>query len=171
EGLPQKAAMHLEEPPGHDVVEDGHAPEEGNVLEGSGEAERGDVGRPETGPVTPLEKDASLVGMVEAAEHVEERRLPRSIRPDDGQDLAWPNVEAHPGERVDGAEANTDAVDLEKGRFTGSAVRLGRRGASGTRRSQRYGIGLRAHAVAPPTNTSASRIRTSARTMPVRPSS
>src|SRR6185312_8771417 len=38
ERLPQEIAAHAQEPPGHDVVERGHAAEEGDVLEGAGDA-------------------------------------------------------------------------------------------------------------------------------------
>src|SRR5262249_61656892 len=111
-------------------------------------------------------------GMVEAAHDIEERRLARPVRPDDREDLARVHIEAHLSERVYGAEADADVIDLEEGCLAGLAVRRSRRrlgrGAMGP---QRLGAQPRAHAVAPPEYTSASRIRTSARTVPLRPSS
>src|SRR5207244_366256 len=88
ERLQQEAPFHLEEPPRHEVVEHAHTLEESDVLEGAGDAERGDVGRLEVRPVLAVENDPSLVRMVEATDRVEQRGLAGAVGTDDGQDLA-----------------------------------------------------------------------------------
>jgi hypothetical protein len=45
--LPEEAAAHLQRPAGHDVVERGHALEQGDVLEGAGDALACGEGRPQ----------------------------------------------------------------------------------------------------------------------------
>src|SRR6266566_4906768 len=62
ERLQQEASPRFEEPPRHEVVEHAHALEQGHVLEGSGDAEDGDVGRAEVRPVLAVEDDSSRVG-------------------------------------------------------------------------------------------------------------
>ncbi len=154
ERLQQEAAPHLEQPPGHDVVEHAHALEERHVLEGARDAERGHVVGPELRPVAALEEDLALVRVVEAADHVEQGGLARAVGPDDGHDLAAADLEAHPLEGLHRPEAHADPVDLEE------------------RRGRRAGRRLHPAAPAPALEKiSASLIRTAARTVPVRPSS
>jgi hypothetical protein len=156
ERLPQEAAVHLEQPPGHDVVEHAHALEEGHVLERAGDAERRHVVGPQVRSVASLEADLARGGVIEAADHVEQRGLARSVGADDRHDLSAPDLEAHPIESLDGAEPHADLVHLQQ------------RGGGRDRRRTR---GL-PHAGAPVTaNVSASPRRTAARTVAVRPSS
>src|SRR6185369_11302967 len=144
-GVEQEAAAHLENAPRHDVVEHAHAAEQGDVLERAGDPERGDVGRPQVRAVAAVEPDVSLVGMVEAADAVEQRGLARAVGPDDGGDLTARDREADTVEGQERTEPDTDAVDLQQ--------RSGRR---------------RHRALTSPETTL---IATSARIVPVRPSS
>src|SRR3989442_638900 len=148
ERLQQEAPLHLEEPSRHEVVEHTHALEEGDVLEGAGDAERGDVGRLEVRPVLAVEDDPSLVRMVEATDRVEQRRLAGAVGTDDRQDLAATDPQAHLVQRHERAEADADARHLE----------------------ERARVGSR-HGLTESPGTATSRILTSARIVPVRPSS
>src|SRR5436309_2632030 len=87
------------------VVEDNHA---------AGDAEDGDVGRREVRPVSAVENDPSLVGVVEPADHVEQRRLAGAVWTDDGEDLAAADLDAHLAQRDERAEADADAPHLEE---------------------------------------------------------
>src|SRR5881628_697858 len=144
----QERAAHLEQPPRHDVVEHGHALEKRDVLEGAGHAESGHVGRGQPRPVPAGEGDAPLVRMIEAADHVEERRFPRPVGSDDREDLAGTDVETHAVQRQQRPEANAHALDGEQRSLAAMAVH---------RRAS------------PPERTAW--IRTPARMVPVRPSS
>src|SRR5437867_947388 len=157
--LEHEAPLHLQEPPRHDVVEHAHALEEGDVLERAGDAERRHLVRPEARPVLVVEDDPPLVGVLEAADHVEQCRLAGAVGADDGHDLSAPDGDAHAVKRLHRPEADADGVDLEE--------RGGR-----TRLAARHGGGVDgAHRASPMAKISASPMRTSARTVPVRPSS
>src|SRR2546425_8768769 len=142
----QEVPAHLQQPARHEVVEHAHALEERDVLEGARHPELGHVGRRQPRAVAALEEDAALVGMVEAADDVEQRGLARAVGPDDGEDLPALDVQAHAAQREQSAKAHADPLHLEQG--------------PGCLRGHRT-------ACAAPT----SRMRTSARMVPVRPSS
>src|SRR5262245_8361337 len=146
EAFQEEAPAHLQQAARHDVVEHAHALEQRHVLKGARDAQRGHIVGLEVGAVLAVEADVALVGMVEAADHVEERGLPRPVRPDDGGDLAAPDREAHALQRLHRAEAHADPLHLEQ---------------------RRAADGLAQQAPA----TTASAMRTSARTVPTRPSS
>src|SRR5882724_2178220 len=147
--LQQEGPVHLEQPPGHDVVEHAHALEEGHVLEGPRDPEGGHLVGLEVGAIRAREADGTLVRVIEPADHVEQRGLPGAVGADDGGDLPARDLETHPIERLHRAEAHADPVHLE----------------------QRGGPPGAAHRAAPAPATSASAMRMSARTMPTRPSS
>src|SRR5256886_8326651 len=92
-----------------------HALEERDVLEGARHPELGHVGRRQPRAVAALEEDAALVGMVEAADDVEQRGLARAVGPDDGEDLPALDVQAHAAQREQSAEAHADPLHLEQG--------------------------------------------------------
>src|SRR5216683_3350355 len=114
DGVQEKVPTHLEQPAGHDVVQHGHALEERDVLEGPGDAEGGHVVGLELGPVLALEQDSSLLGVVEATDDIDQGGLPRPVGPDDRDDLAPVDVDAHVGERLDRPESHGDVVDMEQ---------------------------------------------------------
>ena len=78
--------------------------EEPLVLERAGDAEgRDDMGgEPDQFPPTVVESDPAVRRPVNAGDQVEDGRLPRTIRPDEPDDLALLDAE---GEIVDGPEA------------------------------------------------------------------
>jgi len=98
----------------HEVVEHGHAPEQGDVLEGARDAELGEPARGQVGDVASLERDAAAVRMVEAADHVEDGRLAGAVGADDRQDLALLGLERHPRHGLHAAERLGRLADLEE---------------------------------------------------------
>src|SRR6266542_2098637 len=115
ERIEQEVAPHLEQAPGHDVVEHAHALEQGDVLEGARDAEGGHVRRRQTGAVAAVEGDPSLVRAVEAADGVQQGGLARAVGADDRDDLTATDLEAHAVEGQQRSEPHADAVDLEQG--------------------------------------------------------
>ena len=129
--LLQEARAHLEHPPGHQVVEGGHAAEQGDVLERAADALERRLVRAHVAAALALVGDRAFLGPVEAVDDVEHRRLAGAVGADDGADLALQDVEADVGERRDTAEAQSDAVDLQQhlagGASPGCRVRCCRR--------------------------------------------
>ena len=150
EGVEQDIAPHLEQPARHDVVEHAHPLEEGHVLKRPRDAERGHVVGAKVRAVPALVQDAARGGVVEPADHVEQRGLAGAVRADDRDGLAPPDVEADARQRLHGSKVDADVLDGEEGVGGSPVVR---------------------HAFGTAANVSASRMRTSARTVAVRPSS
>src|SRR6267154_2609053 len=75
-----------------EVVEHRHALEERDVLEGPRDAESRAGGRAEAGDLLALEPHLSLRGPVDAADAVDEARLAGAVGPDDGHELAIPDL-------------------------------------------------------------------------------
>jgi hypothetical protein len=105
--------MHVDVTAEHEVVQHRHAPEERDVLEGARHPERGDAGGGEVGDVGAFQHDAARVGVIEAADHVEQRGLPRSVGADYGHEIALLDVQAHARHRLHAAEGLGDVADLE----------------------------------------------------------
>ena len=95
----------------------GHRREQADVLERPRHAQRRDLVRPRAGDVRAVELDLAQRRLVEAGEHVEERRLAGAVGPDDRDDRALGDLE---GDVVDGDEA---AEDLRHVRRRGAAPR------------------------------------------------
>src|SRR5208337_1918176 len=95
ERLPDEPALHLEVASGHDVVERRHAPEQGDVLEGAGDAALGRLVRLHPRPRPAAIGDLPVLRMIEAVDYVQHRGLAGAVRPDDGADLAFSDVEGH----------------------------------------------------------------------------
>ena len=74
--------------PDEDVLERGHVLEEPDVLERAAHAALRDRMRRLAGDVLAREDDLPRRGLVDAGEHVEERRLPRAVRADEADDRA-----------------------------------------------------------------------------------
>src|SRR5215813_9270880 len=144
----QERAAHLQQPSRHDVVEDAHPLEQRDVLKRAGNAERGDVGWSQMRPITASKENPTFRRVVEAANHVQKRRLSRPVGPDDRQDLARTDLEAHAAQRHQRPEPDTDALDGEQRSLAAGGF----------------------HRRASPPDCTAW-IRTAARMVPVRPSS
>ena len=78
----EDAGLHPHMPAQHQVVEDCHSAEKRDVLECSSHSKLRDLARLAVRDVLSFEHDLAGVRPVKAREHVEERRLPRSVRTD-----------------------------------------------------------------------------------------
>ena len=97
-----------------DVLQDGHVGEEPDVLEGAGDAGRGDLeglGRQDVALVA----DLALGGDVEAGEAVEEGGLAGAVGADEADDLAAVDGEVDVAYGGEAAEAHGDAAGFEDG--------------------------------------------------------
>src|SRR5262249_17429506 len=107
-----RARAHV--PPDHDVLQRREVREQADVLEGARDAARSDAVRLEPGELVSVERERAAVGRVEAGEQVEPGRLAGPVRPDQPEDLAARDREAHAGKRLDAAEALADGSRLEQ---------------------------------------------------------
>ena len=107
---------------------DGHGREQSGVLKRAAQAEPGPARRPGPGDIETVESHASFVRVGEAGYEIEERRLSRTIRPDDPNDFARRNRQRDVVDGADTAEADGKALRLEC-----QICARGRRGRSGGR--------------------------------------
>src|SRR4051812_27495700 len=98
------------------VVEDAHAAEERDVLEGARDAHPRPRRRPQPRHVLSGEDHAPALGPVDPADAVEQAGLARAVRADDGGDGAARNGKAHVLQRADAAEAQAELRNFEEGR-------------------------------------------------------
>src|SRR5262249_11040416 len=112
--LPEKSAAHPQRAPGYDVVERGHAAEQGDIVEGAGKAGGRCLVGPHRRARAALERDAPLLRVVEAINDVEHRGLAGAIWPDDGADLAGSDSEGHSRQCPDAAKRQGDVFDGEQ---------------------------------------------------------
>src|SRR3972149_7001406 len=105
---------HARVHPDEDVLERGHVREQADVLERTADAERRDLVGAQAEQRLLAEGDAPLVGLVEAGEDVEERRLARPVRADDRGD-ALVEREVHRVQGGEAAEPLRDTAGLEQG--------------------------------------------------------
>ena len=115
----------------HDVVEHGHAGKQRDVLKRAGDAERGDAGRPGAGHVPAFEPDRAGVGLVEAADDVEQRGLAGAVRSDDRRQAAAAHRErdvldrAHAAKMLGHAADGEQRVPVHRGRIAAHIARHG----------------------------------------------
>ncbi len=114
--LLQKTCAHLQDAPGHDVVQRGHALEERDVLEGAGNAGGRRLVGAHLAAGDPLPGHLALLGMIEAIDHIEHRGLAGPVRSDDRPDLAFTDIEADIGKGGDAAEAQGHMVNRQQDR-------------------------------------------------------
>src|SRR5262249_18895166 len=84
----ERTRAHAYVPTEHDIVEHGQPAEQGDVLERARDTEPGDLRWPSVRDVAVLEQDGAAIGLVEAADHVEQRRLAGAVRADNRDDFA-----------------------------------------------------------------------------------
>ena len=98
------------EPVGH-VLGDGHVREERVVLEDG-------IHVPVEGwdarDVLPVQQDAALAGQLEAGDHAQRRRLPRSGRTQHGEELAVADLQIDAGDRLDVTEALDEVLERDR---------------------------------------------------------
>src|SRR5215207_815546 len=109
----ENAAPEARVHPGEHVLSGAHSVEEPDVLEGAPDAHLGTFVRPELRYVPAPIHEAPGRRLVEAAHHVEERRLARAIRPDQADYRALGDVEVHLAHRNQATEDLGDPACLE----------------------------------------------------------
>ena len=100
----------------HDVLLHRHVQEQPQRLERARDPARGDLVRLEAEQRLALEPDVAGVGLVDAGDEVEERRLAGAVRPDHADDLALVDVQVELVDAREPAEALRDALELEQRR-------------------------------------------------------
>ena len=100
--------------PSGDVLEHGHVRPQMDVLEGAGDAARGDVARWQAGRSLAAELDLAARQRQHAGDQVEDRALAGAVRADQADDLARPDLEADLVDRDQAAEPLARLVDLEQ---------------------------------------------------------
>ena len=115
-------------PAEHEVLGHRLGAGQGDVLEGPGHADPGDLERAHAVQPRLAEADLALGGLVDAGEDVEHRRLAGAVGADDRVDRPGGDGERDVGQRLDGAEADADVLDLH-GRDVRARVHAGRRHA------------------------------------------
>ena len=109
----ERISSKLHVPSQQQVVQRGHVEEETEILERPGNASPGDLVGREPLKALPSEEDFSLVGMVNVGNAVEQGRLSRAVRSDDGEDLFFFQREIDPCQGLDSSESNRQCVDLQ----------------------------------------------------------
>ncbi len=99
----------------HDVLERGKLGGDLGNLEGPGEADPGTVGGVEVVDPLALEGDGAGVLGDFADDLLDERRLARPVRTDQGVDLAGADIEGDAARCLEGAEGFLKAGDLQDG--------------------------------------------------------
>src|SRR5205814_6867945 len=97
-----------------EVLQRRHAATELDVLERARDAEADDLVRLNAGDVAAPETDDPALGLVEPADAVEDRGLPRSIRSDEPDDLAGVHRKVDAVDGDQSSEADREPRDLEE---------------------------------------------------------
>ncbi len=118
----QDAALQLGVGAQLDVVEDAHAMEERDVLEGPRHAAIGALARLERRDILAVERHAAVLGFVEARYDVEQARLAGAVRADDGGDPARLGVNADAAQGLQAAECKLDVIDPQHGQLRRAAA-------------------------------------------------
>ena len=98
-----------------DIVEDTHRAEEADILERAGHAAFRQNVRLEAGGWLSGESDLAIAGLIDAGNHVEDRRFPRSVRADEADQLTLGNPQAHLADGGQPAEADRHVVEFQQG--------------------------------------------------------
>jgi hypothetical protein len=109
----QRAAPRLQVAADQHVVEHRQLLEQGGLLEGAHQAERGDAAGAQARDVPPLEQHPPRRRRIEAADDVEGRGLAGAVRADQAADLARLDREREVVHRREAAEAPAEPLDLE----------------------------------------------------------
>ena len=97
------------------IVEHRRALDQPNLLEGPSHAHRAALVGTEVGHVLALKKHPAGLRLVEAGDAVETGRLPRTVRPDETDDLELVDAEVDVGQRLQATEADGRTRDLKDG--------------------------------------------------------
>src|SRR6185312_9945888 len=101
--------------PEQQVLVDRHLAEQASALLHHDDAELGQTMRRQAGHILALEFDLTVTGD-QARDGAEKRRLPRAVRPQNGDELAFLDAKIDGLQRSDAAVAGRKPVDLDQGR-------------------------------------------------------
>ena len=99
---------------GHDVLLDAHVQEQPERLERARDAAVRDLVRREPDDALAVEQDVAGVGLVDAGDEVEERRLAGAVRADDAHDLALVHLQVQIVDALEPAERLAHPLELEQ---------------------------------------------------------
>ena len=111
----------------HQIVQNGQAGVQFYVLKGPGDAQLEPLDRVEPADILALKKYVPLLRMVEPGNAVDERRLPGSVRADEGQKLPVEDVHVNVVQNADAAERQGKVLDGSRNGFF-DRIRLNRHG-------------------------------------------
>ncbi len=114
QGIEEEAAVRAAMAPDHDVVQHRHGLEQGEVLEGAPDAERGDAVPGDPQERCAVEQDVAAATLVEARQAVEQRGLAGAVGPDQADDASGLDVEGDAIQRDDAAKAHAHAVHAQQ---------------------------------------------------------
>ena len=97
----------------HDVFEDAQIREQAEVLKGAGDAAFEDAMRRQPQDLDAGETDRAAIGRHEAGDRVEEGRLARTVRANDGDDAVRRDAQRHRAQRNQAAKPHGQILDLE----------------------------------------------------------
>ena len=110
----EQTALHMHVGAQLDVVEHGHAPEQGNVLEGSGQPHCGSLRWLDAARQwLPLIVNRALLGFVEPGDAVEQRRLASAVRADNGGYGVLRHPETHVLQRLHTTKRQRQVTDFK----------------------------------------------------------
>jgi len=124
-GLRRAARLGADPQPKGNILEDGHVPEQGVVLEHEADPPAADG---LAGHVLAVEKDRAVVGEVkrfQPGDDPQERRFPRARRPQQGDQLSVRDVQRHAVQREEVAKTLADVADLDAHRSASAAAAVG----------------------------------------------
>ena len=110
------AGVTAQMPPDHDVFQNGHLPEDLQVLKGAGDAELGALERRQRVDAPAVEYDMTRSRARDPRDHVEQRALAGAVRSDHRLDLAGRDVEAQIGDGTQPVEIAVQRLDLQERR-------------------------------------------------------
>src|SRR5574343_1047574 len=113
QGLQEQVAFDLEVATRHDVVDHAHALEQGQVLEGAGDAHFGHLAAVHVVEGLATESDRALGRGVDPVDAVEHGALAGAVGADDGADLVLFHIERDVGQRFHAAEPQADVLDVQ----------------------------------------------------------
>src|SRR3954462_558330 len=167
QGLQQQVAADAQVAARHDVVQDAHALEQRQVLEGARDAHLRHLAAPHVLEAAAAKGDRALLVLVHALDAIEHGALAGAVGADDGAHLVLAHVEGDVGERLHAAEGERDVAHVQD-HFAQPAARP--RGFGGARGVESGRVPPHA-AILRGGKVRALAILSVALTMPVRPSS
>src|SRR5215470_19790128 len=118
ERAPENAALDVGVAPDENVVEGAQPPEDLGVLECPRDAESGDRVRRQRRQIVAVEHHVAARGAIEPGQHVEDRRLARAVRTDEGDDRTLADFKLEVAQCRQPSEVDREADDAEERRHS-----------------------------------------------------